>query len=110
MSLRKRYLFVCINRRPDDNPKGSCAQKGSEEVHEALKKTLKKRGLAGLEARACTSSCLDVCLNGITVLVEPDHVFLGHVTVEDVPAIADGVVSGVFPEHLLLTKEQVDAG
>ena len=26
----QRYLFVCINRRPDGHPKGSCAEKGSE--------------------------------------------------------------------------------
>ena len=37
MPQRRRYLFVCTNRRPDDNPKGSCAAKGSEEVQKALK-------------------------------------------------------------------------
>ena len=37
MPHRERYLFVCINRRPDDNPKGSCAQKGSEELVKKLK-------------------------------------------------------------------------
>ncbi len=29
---RKRYLFVCINRRAEENPKGCCAAKDSEEV------------------------------------------------------------------------------
>ena len=56
---RKRYLFVCINRRAEDNPKGCCAAKDSEEVYRALKGEVAARGLAKLEARVCTSSCLD---------------------------------------------------
>jgi (2Fe-2S) ferredoxin len=110
MSLRKRYVFVCINRRPDDNPKGSCAAKGSEEIYAALKGELKTRGLALYEARACTSSCLDVCSHGVTILVEPDHVFLGGVTAADVPAIADGLAKGELPAHLVLSKAQIDEG
>jgi hypothetical protein len=34
---RKRYLFVCINRRAEENPKGCCALKDSEEVYRSLK-------------------------------------------------------------------------
>src|SRR5437773_7855325 len=58
---RKRYLFVCINRRAEDNPKGCCAAKDLEEVYRALKAEIAARGLAKLEARLCTSSCLDQC-------------------------------------------------
>ena len=47
MPHRDRYLFVCTNRRADDNPKGSCAQKGSEEVVKALKAALLRRGATG---------------------------------------------------------------
>jgi hypothetical protein len=60
MPQRQRYLFVCVNRRPDGTPKGSCAARGAVEVHAALKDQLKGTGLARLEARACTASCLDV--------------------------------------------------
>jgi hypothetical protein len=51
MARRNRYLFICINRRPDDNPKGCCAAKGSEEVYKALKAEVAARGLAQREAR-----------------------------------------------------------
>ena len=91
---RKRYLFVCINRRAEENPKGCCAAKDSEEVYRALKGEVAARGLAKLEARVCTSSCLDQCATGVTVLVEPDHFFYGRVTVADVPEIVDGLVKG----------------
>ena len=54
MPQRRRYLFVCTNRRADDNPKGSCAAKGSEAVHQALKVALFDKGLAKVEARGGT--------------------------------------------------------
>jgi (2Fe-2S) ferredoxin len=104
---RKRYLFVCINRRADDNPKGCCAAKDSEEVYRALKGEVAARGLAKLEARVCTSSCLDQCETGVTVLVEPDHFFYGHVTVADVPEIVDGIVSNRRVERLVLTTDEL---
>jgi (2Fe-2S) ferredoxin len=104
---RKRYLFVCINRRADDNPKGCCAAKDSEEVYRALKEEVAARGLAKLEARVCTSSCLDQCATGVTVLVEPDHFFYGHVTVADVPELVDGLVTGQPAKRLLLTAKDL---
>jgi (2Fe-2S) ferredoxin len=103
---RKRYLFVCINRRAEDNPKGSCAAKDSEEVYRILKEELAARGLAKLEARVCTSSCLDQCDTGVTVLVEPDHFFYGRVTVEDIPEIVEGLLTGQPVKRLLVTADQ----
>lgn len=107
MAQRKRYLFVCINRRPDDNPKGCCVAKGSEEIYKALKVELAARGLNQNEARVCTSSCLDQCATGVTVLVEPDHFFYGRVTLADVPEIVDGIVSEQRVERLVLTAEDL---
>jgi (2Fe-2S) ferredoxin len=107
MAQRRRYLFVCINRRPDDNPKGCCAAKGSDEVYRALKAEVAARGLAKLEARVCTSSCLDQCATGITVLVEPDHFFYGRVTIADVPEIVDGPANGQRVKRLVLTADEL---
>jgi (2Fe-2S) ferredoxin len=106
---RKRYLFVCINRRADDNPKGCCAAKDSEEVYKALKEEVAARGLAKLEARVCTSSCLDQCETGVTVLVEPDHFFYGRVTVTDIPEIVDGLVKDQPVKRLVITADQNEA-
>lgn len=107
--MRERYLFVCINRRPDDNPKGCCTAKGSEEIYKALKAEVAARGLAKLEARVCTSSCLDQCATGVTVLVEPDHFFYGRVTLADAPAIVDGLVTGHRVERLVLGTDDLAA-
>jgi len=102
MPQRKRYLFVCVNRRPDGTPKGSCAARGSEELHAELKGLLKQRGLAETEVRACSSSCLDTCWVGPCIAVEPDGFFYGHVTSADLPEIIDGFTSGKRVERLVL--------
>jgi (2Fe-2S) ferredoxin len=99
-----------VNRRPEENPKGCCAGRGSEEVHRALKEALAARGLAQNEARACISSCLDQCSSGVTILVEPDHFFYGRVTVADVPEIVEALVRGRRVERLVLTLADLARG
>jgi (2Fe-2S) ferredoxin len=74
-------------------------------VYGALKAELAARGLAKLEARVCTSSCLDQCDTGATVLVEPDHFFYGRVTVADVPEIVDGLIVGKPVKRLVVTAD-----
>jgi len=110
MALRRRYLFVCTNRRADNDPKGCCAARGSEEVRAALKEQLKARGLARLGARACKSSCLDQCSSGVCILVEPDHFFYGHVTLADVPEIVEAVANDRRVERLVLTEDDLARG
>lgn len=103
MAQRKRYLFVCVNRRPDGTPKGSCAARGAVEIHAALKEQLKQRGLAELDVRACTSSCLDVCWAGPSIAVEPDHYAYGRVSLDDVPQIVEALATDTRVERLVLS-------
>lgn len=110
MPQRQRYLFVCINRREEGHPKGSCTARGSEEVYRALKEQLKGGGLNKLVARVCSSSCLDQCSSGVCVLVEPDHFFYGRVTVADVPEIVESLASGERVERLVLTTHDLARG
>jgi (2Fe-2S) ferredoxin len=108
MGQRRRYLFVCINRRPDDSSKGSCAHAGSEALLQALKSEIARAGLGRVEARACGSGCLDQCATGPNILVEPDHFFYGRVAPDDVPAIVQALESGQRVERLVLTKEDLE--
>lgn len=89
-------------------PKGSCAARGSVEVHAALKSALSERGLAKVEVRACTSSCLDVCWAGPAIAVEPDGFFYGRVTLADVPEIVDALAAGGRVERLILPPNDFD--
>jgi (2Fe-2S) ferredoxin len=101
MPHRERYLFVCTNRRPDDHPKGSCAQKGSEDVVKALKASLLRRGAAA-RVRACATGCLDLCETGISIVQEPDHVAYGGVTLADVEELAEALDKGTVVDRLVV--------
>lgn len=108
MPQRKCYLFVCVNQRPDGVPKGSCAARGAVELHAALKEQLKNTGLARVEARACTASCLDVCWAGPVIAVEPDGYFYGRVGAADVPEIVASLRQGTRVERLVLPPADFD--
>src|SRR5512139_3224730 len=113
MAQRKRYLFVCVNRRAPGTPKGSCATRGSEALHASLKAEIAARGMAKTEVRACTSSCLDVCWAGPAIMVSPDGYVYGRVQEADIPEICDALAAGRRVERLVLAPndfEQETAG
>ncbi len=103
--MRFRYhVFVCENERPADDPRGCCCAKGSPAIREALKEELRKRGLRGL-ARANAAGCLDACEFGPSMVVYPEGVWYGGVTVADVPEIVEShLVNGKPVERLLIRR------
>ena len=106
----ERHVFICTNRRDPANPKGSCAQKGSEALKERFKKELYDRGLKG-KVRANAAGCLDQCEHGCTVVVYPEQVWYGKVSVEDVPEIIERhIVGGEVVERLLIPDQPHLAG
>ena len=97
-----RHIFVCTNRREGDDPRGSCAQKGSEEIRDLFKKELHARGLK-TKVRANKAGCLDVCVHGPNVVIYPEGVWYSHVQKDDVPEIIEKhIVRGEVVERLLL--------
>lgn len=82
----KHHVFVCQNERPDGHPRGCCQSKGSVALHVALKKAVAKAGLAE-DVRVNKSGCLDQCEQGAVVVVYPEAVWYGHLTVADVDEI-----------------------
>ena len=96
----ERHVFVCINRRAEDDPKGCCALKGSEEVYSTFKAELARRGLRG-RIRANSAGCLDACPFGISVVIYPDGVWYGGVTPEDVNEINEQPLIGGRPVERL---------
>jgi (2Fe-2S) ferredoxin len=101
----QRHVFVCVNERPPGNPKGCCKEKGAEAVRDELKKRLAEIGLKGV-VRANNAGCLDQCATGVTVVVYPEQVWYGHVTVEDVPELIERhILRGEFVERLMLPDQ-----
>jgi (2Fe-2S) ferredoxin len=96
----RHHVFVCENRRDPGDPRGCCAAKGSEAIRAALKDELARRGLKK-EVRANGAGCLDACAFGPSMVVYPEGVWYGGVTVEDVPEIVEShLVNGVPVERL----------
>lgn len=98
----QRHIFICVNDRPADDPRGCCLAKGSQQVRDLLKKSLKTRGLNKI-VRANASGCLDACGFGATIVVYPEAVWYGGVTVSDVDEIIEKhVIRGEVVERLLM--------
>ena len=105
MPTYQRHIFVCTNERPPGNPKGCCREKGAEAVRDELKKRLHEIGLKGV-VRANNSGCLDQCSAGVTLVVYPEQVWYGHVTVADVPElIARHILGGEYVQRLMLPDQ-----
>jgi (2Fe-2S) ferredoxin len=108
VSKREHYLFVCQNVRPDGSPRPSCGRNGSPQVYAALKAELQRRGLSKTLARACTSSCLDMCDDGPIIGVEPQNAFYGHMTVERVPALVQALLDGSTVQEFLVQSATLE--
>ena len=103
-------MFVCINERPADHPKGCCKAKGGIEVRDALKAGLTARGISKI-VRANNAGCLDQCERGVSVVVYPEQVWYGGVTVADIDEIIERhVIGGHIVERLLQPDQPHLAG
>ena len=79
----ERHVFVCVNERPASSPKGCCDAKNAVEVRSRLKQLAHEAGLRG-RVRINSAGCLDQCAHGVTIVVYPEAVWYGNVTIDDV--------------------------
>ena len=109
MGRFQKHIFVCINERPKDHPKGCCLHKGSAEVREKFKEELQKLGLAPI-VRANNAGCLDACEYGVSVVVYPEGIWYGGVTVNDVEEIVqEHILNGKVVERLTIKNPKYTA-
>ena len=107
MAQFQRHLFVCINEREAGDPRGCCSSRGGAEVASAFKKKLYDRGLKRI-VRPNKAMCLDQCARGVVVVIYPEGVWYGGVTVDDVDEIIDEhVLGGRIVERLRVTDERL---
>lgn len=94
------HIFVCTNQRTDG--RRSCGTETGMDLVDNFKMELALRKLH-VDVRAQKAGCLDVCDHGPAVVVYPEGVFYGHVTVSDVARIVEEhIVNGVPVEALML--------
>jgi len=99
-----KHIFICINERPPEDARGCCAAAEGHEVAGAFKKKLYERGLKRI-VRPNKAGCLDQCAHGATVVVYPEGIWYGGVTVDDVDEIIDMHIIGGEPVKRLVLPE-----
>lgn len=95
------HVFACTNRRPEGNPRGSCAGRGSEDLRDYMKARVRQLELAGV--RINNAGCLDRCEFGPVMVIYPEGVWYGYHSREDVDEILQvHLVGGGRVERLRL--------
>lgn len=111
MARFERHIFVCMNQRPAGHPRGCCAGKDADAIRLRFKDELGRRGFKG-RVRANQAGCLNQCAKGVVVVVYPEQVWYGGVTLADVDEIIERHIGRgevvdrlVIPDHILNTPE-----
>lgn len=78
------HVLLCTHARPENVP--GCAASGAEAVARALHTELDRQGLAD-EILVSRTDCLNLCEHGPVMVVYPDAIWYGGITVADVPEI-----------------------
>ena len=82
----EKYLFVCVNERPQGGKVSCGGFRCGKELANRLKDEVKKAGLTD-KVRVSKTYCLDVCEEGPNVILCPDNVWFKNAELNDVPAI-----------------------
>lgn len=79
----KKLVLVCTNEREG---KECCAEKGADALRQKLKLAVVERDPS---IRVSRAGCLGSCSSGITVVIQPDNIWLGQVTENDIPELVE---------------------
>lgn len=105
--MPRKFVFVCVNKRPEEHPRGCCIDRGSGDVFNAFRQETGRHRLE--DVKVIISGCMEPCMVGPTVLVVPDNVWYGGVTVADVPLIVEQHLVGDEPvEWLRIGPKEFD--
>ena len=83
----KEHVFVCVNQRAKDDPRGCCSAKGAVVLRNYLKQRAKEEGLKGVRINA--AQCLDRCELGPTLVIYPEGIWYHYRTKADLDEIVE---------------------
>lgn len=96
MNKPSRHIFVCTSSRMNGQQKGYCHTKEGVAIVSAFMEAIEERDLGG-EVFVSNTGCFGICEKGPIVVVYPDNVWYGTVSVDDVEAIMDEHIEGGVP-------------
>jgi (2Fe-2S) ferredoxin len=101
----REHVFVCTNRRAAGDPRGSCADKGSEHLRDYMKSRARELGIKGI--RVNSAGCLDRCELGPNVVIYPEGIWYQYHTEADIDEIlTTHLRDGGRVERLMLQPNQ----
>jgi (2Fe-2S) ferredoxin len=107
MAKFTHHIFVCCNRREPGSARSCCDPDGSEALRTALKAEVKRRGLSPC-VRANRAGCLDQCELGPTVVIYPQAIWYGNVSLNDIPRIVEETIEkGIVLDDLVIPDERL---
>jgi (2Fe-2S) ferredoxin len=102
MQKPNHHIFVCTSSRPNGQQKGFCHTKAGVDVMTRFMEEIEERGIGG-EVFLSNTGCFGICEKGPVVVVYPDNIWYGPVTIDDVTEILDSHIEGGTPvPHLML--------
>ena len=106
MAKPKKHVLVCVQGRPAGHPRGSCQQKGCNEVYQGFMEAFQARNLWS-DYAVTNTGCIGPCSSGPSVLVYPEGVMYSGVGAGDISAIIDEHLIGDKPVERLLAPASV---
>ena len=84
----RKHIFICNNKRSEDDPRGSCSEKNSGSLIDYAKKRIHELGLKG-QIRVNKAGCLDACAYGPAMVIYPDDTWYSPKTKNDIEIILE---------------------
>lgn len=81
----EKHIFICSNKRDPSSNKCSCGENG-DQIRVEFSKLIHEYGMKDI-VRANKCGCLDGCELGPVVVIYPDKIWYGNVSLEDVTEI-----------------------
>jgi (2Fe-2S) ferredoxin len=100
----QKHIFICINERDPDSPKGSCGHCGGWDIRMEFVQLINKHGLKG-KVRANKAGCLDACELGPALVVYPSGYWYTGVKKDDVETIFKHSILKDDPVEKLIADE-----
>lgn len=103
MEKPEKHIFVCTSCRANGTQQGACIGKHSDAIVAEFLEKLEEYELTDT-VMVSNTSCFGICTQGPVVVVYPDNVWYGNVTVDDVEEIVDSHISnGEVVERLVIS-------
>lgn len=97
----ERHVFMCVNERAEDHPRGCCKARGGEDLRGYMKAKAKAMGIKDI--RINQSGCLDRCELGPMMVIYPEGVWYKARTFEDIDEVLEShLVGGGRVERLMV--------